>query len=157
MSQHILMAIDEVDSAGKIVSFAAGHLNKTHDITLFHVVPDTAAACGLDSPSLTPYFERERNTFCRMEERRQAIMSETLEKAKSDLVDAGFEKENLKVLVKAQKGRIASDIVHEAENGGYAMVIMGRKSSSGIKDVLMGGTAQRVLHALGSTSMVIVN
>tara|TARA_B100000614_G_scaffold260063_1_gene286047 strand:+ start:727 stop:1293 length:567 start_codon:yes stop_codon:yes gene_type:complete len=157
MTRHILIALDESDSARKTVPFAATHLDKTHDITLLNVVPDTAAACGLDSPSLTPYFERERNSFCRMEERRQAIMSETLEQAKADLVEAGFDEKKLRVLVKVQEKTIAGDIVHEAENGGYSMVVMGRKSSTGIKDFLMGSTVQKVLHSLAGTPLTIVS
>ena len=90
MSDKVLIAFDESESARNMLTFAADHLEKNHEITLFHVVPDTAAACGLDSPSLTAYFERERNSFCRLEEQRKALMKEKLETAKTELLKAGF-------------------------------------------------------------------
>ena len=158
MNHHILIAFDDSENTQKVITFVIDHLNNNHEITLFHVVPDTAAACGLDSPSLTPYFENERNTFCRLEEQRQTLMVKVLEAAKGRLNTAGFT--NSKIYIKAQvqdKG-IAADIVREAKNGGYGMVAMGRKSSSsGIKDFFTGSTVQRVLQALTSTPLVIVD
>nr|WP_321399097.1 universal stress protein [uncultured Desulfobacter sp.] len=88
----ILIPFDESENAKKTVEYVSEHISKDHDITLFYVVPNTAAACGLNSPSLTPYFEKERDAFCRMEERRQNMMRDTLEAARNNLLDAGFER-----------------------------------------------------------------
>ncbi|WP_020585748.1 universal stress protein [Desulfobacter curvatus] len=157
MNSKILLPFDDTDSAGNTVSFVAEHLNKEHEITLFHVVPDTAAACGLDSPSLTPYFEKERNAFCRMEERRQAMMKEILDAARHVLINAGFSKENIHIKIEAQNKNIASDIVQEAQKGKYSLVAMGRRSSSGIKDFFMGSNASRVMHALNGIPVIIID
>lgn len=157
MNQHILIAFDDSETAQKTIDFVTEHLDKDHDITLFHVVPDTAAACGLDSPSLTPYFEKERNSFCRMEKERQTLMEKVLKAAKERLRSAGFSDDRIYIKAQVQDKGIAADIVHEAKNGKYGMVAMGRQSSSGIKDFFTGSTVQRVLHALAGTPLVIVD
>lgn len=141
----------------KTVEYVSEHINKNHEITLFYVVPNTAAACGLNSPSLTPYFENERNAFCRMEEQRQAMMRETLEAARNDLLGAGFGREKISIKTQPQNKNIAADIVQEAQNGKYSMVAMGRRASTGLKEFFMGSNASRVMHALIGIPMVIVD
>ena len=157
MNSKILIPFNESECAKNTVTYVAEHLDKNHEITLFHVVPNTAAACGLDSPSLTPYFEKERNTFCRMEERRQDMMLVTLEAAKMALLNAGFPETKIHVKTQAQNKGIAADIVQEVKNGNYGMVAMGRRSSSGIKDFFMGSNVLRVMNGLSGTPMVIVD
>ncbi len=155
MNNRVLIAFDESESAGRAVLFAADHLKKDHEITLFHVVPDTAAACGLNSPSLTPYFEKERSSFCLMEEQRKSIVSDMLENAKTSLRNAGFDK-SIVVKIQVQEDSISSDIVNETKKE-YGMVIMGSHSSSGIKDFFMGSTVQRVMQALSKTPVIIID
>ena len=156
MNNRILIAFNESESAKRAVLFAADHFKKDHDITLFHVVPDTAAACGLNSPSLTPYFEKERSTFCGMEEQRKFIVSDMLEDARTSLRSRGFADESITVKIQAQKDSIPSDIVNETKKE-YGMIIMGRHSSSGIKDFFMGSTVQKVLHAVSKIPVIIID
>lgn len=157
MNHHILITFDDSETAQKTIVFIIDHFSKDHDITLFHVVPDTASACGLDSPSLTPYFEKERNSFCRMERERRTLMEKVLEAAKERLKIAGFSQERIHIKAQVQDKGIAADIIHEAKNGKYGMVVMGRQSSSGIKDFFTGNTVQRVLHALVEMPLIIVD
>ena len=100
MTAKILIPFDESECAQNTVTYVAANLNKEDEVTLFHVVPNTAAACGLNSPSLTPYFEKERNAFCRMEEKREKMILDTLEAARNKLIHAGFAKD--KVYIKTQ-------------------------------------------------------
>nr|WP_319492783.1 universal stress protein [uncultured Desulfobacter sp.] len=153
----ILIPFDESENAKKTVEYVSEHINKDHDITLFYVVPNTASACGLNSPSLTPYFEKERNAFCLMEERRHDMMRKTLEAARNDLLDAGFDREKISIKTHPQNKNIASDIVQEAQNGKYSMVAMGRRASTGIKEFFIGSNASRVMHALIGIPMIIVD
>lgn len=157
MKTKVLIGFDDSDKARNAVRFAADHLDKGHEVTLFHVVPSTAAACGLDSPSLTPYFEKERNAFCRMEERRQSLMVEMLETAKSELLNAGFDSSRVAVKAQVQNKGIAADIIEEAKEGGYGMVVMGRNSSPGIKEFFTGSTVQRVIHGLSGMPVVMAD
>jgi nucleotide-binding universal stress UspA family protein len=153
----ILIPFDESENAKKTIEYVSTHISKDHEITLFYVVPNTAAACGLDSPSLTPYFEKERNSFCRMEEQRQEMMQETLAAARNELLAAGFDREKIFIKAQPQNNNIAADIVQEAQTGRYSMVAMGRRASSGLKEFFIGSNASRVMHALNGTPMIIVD
>jgi len=153
----ILLAFDESENAKKTVEYVSEHVNKDHEITLLYVVPNTAAACELNSPSLTPYFEKERNAFCVMEKQRQDMMKEILEAARNDLLGAGFTREKISIKIQPQDKNIASDIVQEAQKGRYSMVAMGRRDSTGLKEFFLGSNASRVMHALNGIPMVIVD
>jgi len=154
MNKKILIAFDESENAKKTVSFVAEHFDKDHEITLFHVVSDIAAVCGMDDPSLTPYFKSERNSFCRIEEHKKKIVSDILNEAKNKLHHADFNPDKIEVKIQTQEKGVAADIIQEAKKG-YNMVAMGRTANSGIKHFLMGGTAQKVLHGLENIPVLI--
>lgn len=70
-----------------------------NEITLFSVIPDTAALCemtGFNTPTLTPYFLKQQGVFCALEERKKALVKEAINSAESALIDAGFDKKNIK-------------------------------------------------------------
>ncbi|MFH1153765.1 MAG: universal stress protein [Pseudomonadota bacterium] len=155
MSGTILIAFDESANARKAITFVADHFTRDHGVTIFHVVPDTAAACGLNSPSLTPYFNSQRTSFCLMESQRAKIVEDMVEQARDLLLKAGFGKDSIQVKIQTQDKSIASDIIQEARSG-YDIVVMGRKGSPGIKEYLMGSISQKVLNALEETSLILV-
>jgi len=155
MTAKILIPFDESECAQNTVTYVAANLNKEDEVTLFHVVPNTAAACGLNSPSLTPYFEKERNAFCRMEEKREKMILDTLEAARNKLIHAGFAKDKVYIKTQPQGKKISDDIIHEAQKGKYSTVAMGRSSTSGLKEFFIGSNASRVMHALNIPVTII--
>ena len=155
MTAKILIPFDESECAQNTVTYVAKNLNKDDEVTLFHVVPNTAAACGLNSPSLTPYFEKERNAFCRMEEEREKMMRDTLEAARHKLIHAGFAKDKVYIKTQPQGKKISDDIIHEAQKGKYSTVAMGRSSTSGLREFFIGSNASRVIHALNIPVIII--
>jgi len=155
MTAKILIPFDESECAQNTVTYVAENLNKDDEVTLFHVVPDTAAACGLNSPSLTPYFEKERNSFCRMEEKREKMMRDTLEAARYKLIDAGFAKDKVHIKAQPQGKKISDDIIREVQKGKYNTVAMGRSSTSGLKEFFIGSNASRVMHALNIPVIIV--
>jgi nucleotide-binding universal stress UspA family protein len=50
----------------------------------------------------------------------------------------------------------ASDIIAEAEQGGYDAVVVGRHVHSGIMRFVLGGTASKVVHHLKTTAIWLV-
>ncbi len=154
MNKKILIAFDESENAQKTVSFVAEHFITDHEITIFHVVSDIAAVCGMDSPSLTPYFNSERNSFCRIEERKKEIVTDIIHEAKNKFHHAKFNADKIEVKIQTQQKGVASDIIQEAKKGDD-IVAMGRTAKSGIKEFLMGGTTQKVLHGLENTPLLI--
>jgi len=63
MGQKILVAFDDSENAMRAVEFIATSFTKEQEITLFSVIPDTAAICDMNSPSLTPYFISKQTEF----------------------------------------------------------------------------------------------
>jgi len=86
MEQKILVAFDDSQNAMRAVEFIAGSFTKEHKITLLSIIPDTAAICDMNSPSLTPYFISHQVTFCALEDQKKELVNEALQKAKDLLL-----------------------------------------------------------------------
>jgi nucleotide-binding universal stress UspA family protein len=156
MDKKILVAIDDSENAIRAVEFIASSFTKDKDITLFNVVQDTAALCEMNSPELTPYFKSQQSSFCLLEEKKQELMNQAVEKAKEILMDAGFDENNITVKSELKKSGVARDIVKEAESG-YHVIVMGRRGMSGIKDFILGSISHKVFNSAKNISVLFVN
>ena len=156
MGQKILVAMDDSENARRAVEFVAKNFNPEHEITLFCVLPDTAAICDMNSPELTPYFLSERTAFCTLEDKKKSLVTEALQKATRILVDAGFAEDKITVKAETKEKGIARDIAREAGKG-YDVVVMGKRGLSGIKEFLLGSVSQKVLHAVKDQTFLLVN
>ncbi|GBD95583.1 MAG TPA: universal stress protein [Nitrospirae bacterium] len=61
------------------------------------------------------------------------------------------------ITIKSRRGKPAEEILKEAEEGDYNLVIMGRKGRSTIKDLLLGGVSSTVLHRCQNPTVAIVS
>jgi len=156
MEQRILVAFDESENAMRAVDFICAHFTPQHKVTLFSVIPDSVALCSIGGPGLTPYFITQKDTFCEMEERKKALISEAMEAARGRLLKAGFEEGKIALRTVVQERGIARDILEEASTG-YDMVVIGRRGLSGIQQFLMGSVSQKVLGGVGHIPVIIVN
>jgi nucleotide-binding universal stress UspA family protein len=156
MAKRVLVAFDDSENAMRAVEFVTRFFTPDHEIKLFSVIPDTAAACELYSPELTPYFLSQRDVFCSMEDKKRELVNEALNKARDLLTKAGFAEKNITTKVETKKKGIARDIVDEAKSG-YDTVVMGRRGLSAIKEFFLGSVSQKVLHSAGDLSVVIVS
>lgn len=156
MGQKILVAFDDSENAMRAVEFIATSFTKEQEITLFSVIPDTAAICDMNSPSLTPYFISKQTEFCVLEDQKKELVNEALQKAKELLLKAGFEEKNITIKVKTRKKGVVRDIINEA-NSGYDTIVLGRRGLSGIKDFILGSVSQKVLHLAKDISVILVD
>lgn len=156
MDKKVLVAIDDSENAMRAVEFIANSFTKDNKITLFNVIQDTAALCEMNSPELTPYFKSQQSSFCLLEEKKQKLVNQAVEKAKEILTDAGFDENNITVKSELKKSGVARDIVKEAESG-YNAIVMGRRGMSGIKDFILGSISQKVFHSAKNISVLFVN
>ena len=157
MGQKILVALDDSSNAMRTIEFITKTFSQSgNDITLFSVLPDTAALCDMNSPELTPYFLSQHSNFCQLEERKKQLVNEVLKQAKDVLVKAGFDKDRIRLKVQVKKRGIARDIIEEAYSG-YSIVVMGRRGLSGIKEFMLGSVSQKVIHSVKDISVLIVN
>ena len=156
MDKKILVAIDDSENAMRAVEFIANLFTTDSKITLFNVIQDTAALCEMDSPELTPYFKSQQSSFCLLEEKKQELVNQAVQKAKEILMDAGFEEKNITVKSVIKKRGIARDIIKEAQ-AGYNAIVLGRRGLSGIKDFILGSVSQKVFNSAKDISVLVVN
>ena len=156
MKKKILVGFDDSENAMRAIEFIAETFDKDHEISLFHVIQDTAALCDMNSPELTPYFVSQQTSFCSLEDQKKSLVEQALEKAKDRLVSAGFSDRKIHIKLAAKKKNVAKDIIDEAHNG-YELIVLGRRGVSGIKEFLLGSISQKVLQLAKEGSILFVN
>jgi nucleotide-binding universal stress UspA family protein len=156
MSQKILIAFDDSKSALRAVEVVANQFRSDNRVTLFNVTMDTAALCNMDSPELTPYFKSQQNSFCLLEDKKKALVSDALTKAKDILKQAGFSDDHIQIKIQTQKNSVAKDILDEAESD-YDLIVMGRNGKGSVKDFFLGSTPQKVFNHAKNISLLVVD
>jgi len=156
MAQKILVAFDDSANAMRAVEFIIETFTPDNEVTLFHVVPDTAALCEMNSPELTDYFLSQQSTFCALEDKKKRLVGVAMERAKALLLNAAFSKENIHLKFQVKKKGIARDIVTKAGSG-YDIIVLGRRGISAVKDFFFGSVSHKVLNAAKEVSILIVN
>jgi nucleotide-binding universal stress UspA family protein len=156
MAQKILIALDDSKNATRSAKYVAKSFTKDSQVTIFSVLPDTAALCELNSPSLTRLFEEQQAQFCHLEDQKKELIKKAQEEAKDALVHEGFKAENVRLKAGTRKKGVARDIINEAENG-YDVVVLGRRGISGIKEFFLGSVSQKVVQGVSNASVLVVS
>jgi len=156
MGEKILVAFDDSENAMRAVGYIARTLTKEHRIMLFSVIPDTAALCDMNSPSLTSYFVEKQAIFCGLEDQKKELIDEAMHKAKELLLTAGFEEKNITLKIQTKKKGVVRDIIEEARSG-YTTIILGRRGLSGVKEFILGSVSQKVLQLARGISVMVVD
>lgn len=156
MGERLLVAFDDSENALRAVEYVANKLTKGHQITLFSIVPDTAALCDMNSPSLIPYFVEKQAVFCGLEDQKKELINEAMQRAKELLLNAGFEEKNIALKIQAKKKGVVRDIIDEAHSG-YDTIVLGRRGLSGVKDFIFGSVSQKLLHLAKDVSIIVVD
>ncbi len=155
MGCNILVALDESKNALRAVDFVCRHFTPDHRVTFMSVVPDTAALCNMNSPTLIPYFMSQKEAFCDLENKKNEIVRSAMEQARERLIRSGFAEENLSLKMEAQKKGVARDILAEAQKG-YDVIVVGRRGMSEVREFFMGSVSQKILHGAGGIPVVLV-
>lgn len=156
MEKKVLIAVDDSENAMRAVEYIANSFNTDHRITLLSVVLNTPAICDMNSPSLTPYFMAQKETFCSLEDQKKLLVKEALQKAKELLLKAGFEEKKITIKVEDTRKGIARRIIDEAKSD-YDTIVLGRRGLSGIKEFFLGSVSLKVLQSAGNISVLLVN
>ncbi|MFP3998387.1 MAG: universal stress protein [Desulfobacterales bacterium] len=155
MAKNVLIAFDDSENAMRAVNFAAEHLARDENVTLFSVIEDSQSLCEMNSPELTPYFRSEQQAFCTLEDKKRELVEKAIEAARRCLIESGFDPELVKTKTQKRKASVAKDILAEAETG-YDAVIIGRRGVSAIQDFLFGSVSQKVLNGIKNAAVVTV-
>jgi len=156
MEKNVLIAIDDSENAMRGVNFVAGLFGKDIHVTLFSVLHDTETICEYNSPSLTPYFRTERESFCALEEKKKKLLESAVEAARCCLVNAGLPAELIKVKIEPRSKGIARDIIREADSG-YDVVVLGKRGISGVQEFFFGSVSQKVINGVKNASVLVVS
>ncbi|MGQ9497368.1 MAG: universal stress protein [Desulfotomaculales bacterium] len=132
MFRRILVAIDGSEHAYAALRQAIKllNLNSLSQVGVLQVVPP------LD-PSLEylPWSSRSQ-----LEEAERKRARESLDKALAILREAGIEGTPL-----IRVGDPAQEIIEAVEEGNYELIVLGRRGTNPLKELLLGGVSQRVL------------
>ena len=156
MTEKILVAFDDSENALRAVEYIANMFKKDLQITLFSVLPDTAALCDMNSPSLTPYFKEKQAIFCSLEDQKRDLVEEAQGKAKRILLKAGFKEKDITLKVQTKKQGVVRDIINEAQSE-YDTIVVGRRGLTGTRDFIFGGVSQKLLHLAQDISVTVVD
>lgn len=140
MLERVLVPTDGSETAQKAIAFASRLLGNTScRITLLSVVEEPVYSAfwsdGLIAPEVLMPPPEE------MREELDAKAEEMLAESTAPLRDAGIE-----VQAKVRFGNPASEIIQEAEEGGYDMVLMGSHGHGALGKFLLGSVSNRVAH-----------
>ena len=156
MPQKTLIAMDDSANAQRAVEYVATVFRNDSDVTLLSILPDTASLCDMNSPELTPLFKSHQSNFCLLEDKKKAIVMEAVEKARARLLEAGFDPQRVHIKAEVRRQGVARDIVQEAQSR-QALIVMGRRGLSSIKELLLGSVSHKVLQLAKESSVLVVN
>lgn len=157
---HLLVALDESQYAGRIISHVGEHFGKLPgtSVTLFHVMPAKPPGYWDDGHILD---EKERSERQRIVAKSRAAYEEETGgfflKAKSQLTDAGVPERNISIKSQTLIEGIARDILAELGRGGYNILAFGRRGSSAIKEFTLGSRAAKMLHNPFDCTIILVS
>lgn len=157
MAGKILVAVDESMNSMKAVNYVAKGMNSAATVTLFSVLPDVTAACGLDSPTLTPLFRKSRQAFCAIEDTKKDTVKAFMQEAKKVLVESGFASKNVAIKILKKKTGIARDVLKEVERGKYDTLVIGRRGLSGVKQFVLGSVSNKIVKFAKKASVIVVD
>ncbi len=140
MIEKVLLPTDGSDTARKAIDFAIRLFKGSRcEITLLSVVEEPVYSAfwsdGLIAPEvLMPPPEELRQE---LDKRAEEMLAESAEPLRS----AGLE-----VKPKIRFGNTAAEILQEAEEGGYEMIVMGSHGRGVLGGFLLGSVSNRVVH-----------
>jgi len=156
VAKKILAAFDDSDNAMRAVEYIASSFSNDHEITLLSIIPDTAAICDMNSPSLIPYFQERQASFCAIEDENKELVEEALDKARQVLQKAGFDEKNITTIARTKDKGVVRDIMNEAKKG-YDTIVVGRKGHSKVTEFIFGSVAQKIVSLAKGFSVILVD
>lgn len=157
MAKKILIAFDESENSMRAVDFVSNNFSPDADVTLFNVLLDTEAMCAMESPELTPYFKAEQSAFCSLEDKKKEVVGQAMQKGRQCLENCGFREGRINTRTEVRQKGVARDIINEAQNGGYDLVVLGKQGLSGFKEFFLGSVPQKVLYGVKNVSVLLVD
>jgi nucleotide-binding universal stress UspA family protein len=154
IKRKILIAVDGSDQALEAVRYISSLVRpELTEVVLFYV--------GSGFPEVfwdlnrNPLYQTKKNKVMGWLADQQLVIGEFNEKALKILTDMGFPKENILVKTQTKKTGVLKDIIQESYQG-YSALVIGRTGTSRLKDLLLGGMAQKLAVKIKHIPVVVV-
>lgn len=145
MNLSILFAVNESASSRAAVNYLASLPLKPEAvrIKLVHVLRKPSSGEEMMGKK---YMAQEADKF-----------TETLSRARDQLVAHGFMESNIDIELVAEPYETISDgIMDQFNNGAYDMVVIGRKKMSKAEEFVLGDPSVKLVRALEGTAIVVI-
>ena len=153
-ARKILLPIDgSRRSFDTIRRFATMHPFRKHTVVLFHVfngIPEYYLDIGKESqsvkiiPEVRAWENNQRNQI-----------KAAMDKAHRLLLQSGFSKESVKVIIQDRKRGIARDIIHEAHDR-YSAVVIRRRGKGALRSLVLGSVATKLIQSITFVPLLII-
>ncbi len=144
--KKLLVAVDgseqAVDAVRYIREFAPFHKMKVVLFNVFSSVPESYRDLEKD-----PQFSQAAREVMAWEMQQKKVIKEYMDKAKKTLLRSGFSKNGVAIKIQNRKKGVARDIINEAKDG-YNAVVIGRKSKSNFKEIVVGSVATKIVEKI---------
>ena len=153
-NDRILLALDGSDRAFETVKYVSKIIPfQKRNVVLFTVY-DKIPESYWDLER-QPLFGPTVYSIRAWELGREKALNDYMHKAKQYLLASGFSDEAVTVRIHEREKGIARDIIKEAENG-YAALVVGRKGTSKVKDLVLGSVATKLVERISFVPLLMV-
>ncbi len=90
-----------------------------------------------------------------IEDKKKELVGQALEKAKKDLIEAGFDEGRIAIKLELEDKTVARGIIDEAYKG-YDTVIIGRRGLSGLEEFFLGSVSHKVVSGVKDLTIILV-
>jgi nucleotide-binding universal stress UspA family protein len=157
---NLLVALDESDHAGRIISHVAEYFAGLAGvrITLFHLMPAKPPGYWDDGHILDKAERSERQKLvARWRAEHEEKTDDIFSKASMVLMGAGLPEDGIICKRQTLVRGIALDILAEASRGNYDALVFGRRGLSAVAEFNLGTHASKILQAAPDCTLVLVN
>jgi len=163
MEQKILVAVDGSEASERAVEYAAKvakDLEKSH-LTIFNVgeaIPprlfehDVLPGEGTTQQRLEKQWQGEEELEKSREGARESMFSHLAMRAES----LGLRSDQIDTRYSADGKSVATEIITEAEKGGYDVICLGKKGRSTMAEFFIGSVSERVVRHAKKCSVWVV-
>jgi nucleotide-binding universal stress UspA family protein len=147
--KNVLVAVDGSENSKRALDFALDFTDKFNaHLTIMNVnesstvvaVPPQLAAYNADNSMVVVARDMQRY--------HQDILDNAVNYAKAT-------NPNLTISTNLREGNPAAEIVMQAKDGNFDVVIVGHRGSGKVREFLLGSISEKVVHSLGCTVIIV--
>lgn len=153
-ADKILVALDGSERAHRTINYLCSFKPFFNKKLVLHNIITKVPMCYYDLKK-DPFSANVTSEVRAWESSYKAQIQEFMEKARMELIAAGFRPEDISVVISERKNGIARDILDEAKKGYEALLIRRRGGSQTILPIIMGSVSTKLLEKADSIPVIL--